>query len=181
MSILNNFNTIFRNDSYIKNLCKSSELEYEEVKKLAQRVYLNMFFDTLDKEAIQIYAKVMDVVIDNTLPLENQRSILVAKWKSKGKCTEDLIQTVCNSWKNREITVSFEDTINVNFNSLGGIPNDIETLKSALDKVKPAYLLIKYTFNWLYWDMWEGFELNWNQLESKNLTWDKLEGTVFKP
>lgn len=181
MTALDNFNNIFKNDPYIQALCNSLGLEQEEVEKLCQVIYLNMFFNTMDEETIQLYAEIMDIVIDTSLSIEDQRSIVMAKWKSKGKCTEELIQSVCDSWRNGEIIVDFENTINISFNSQGGVPSDIEALKIALNKVKPAYLSIEYTFNWLYWDLWESWEMSWDELESKNLTWDEFEATVNRP
>lgn len=182
-TLIKNFNKIFREDPYVIDLCASLGLEMDKVEEVLKNIYLNMFFDTMTEDlGIPIYAKTLGITIDNNLPIEEKRAIIQAKWKSKGKCSEELLQAVANSWKNGEVTVNFENSIiKITFSSIGGVPENLDNLKAAIDKVKPAYLLAEYTFNWLYWNMFESWNLSWDQLESKNLDWDNLEKQITKP
>jgi len=180
--VINNFNKIFREDSYVIELCKTYNIEYSKVEAIANIVYQNMFFDTMESDIIKNWAEIMNIMINENLSIEDKRSTIAAKWKSKGKCSEPMMQTVCDAWNNGEITITFiDDLLKIHFASIGGVPNDIEILKDAMDKVKPAYLTIEYIFNWLYWNLWDSWDLSWDEFEGKDLTWDELEKTIFKP
>jgi ribosome biogenesis GTPase len=79
-------------------------------------------------------------------------------------------------FRNQNITpivgdnVIFENNvINVTFASLVGVPDNIDSLKNAIDKAKPAYLLCNYIFNWLHWDLRDSWNLTWDERDSKNI------------
>ena len=44
-----------------------------------------------------------DAGLPSTGTLEERRTALIARWRGSGKCDVDLIQRVCDSWKNGEI------------------------------------------------------------------------------
>lgn len=182
-TLIQNFNKIFREDTYVLSIVNALGIELDTVEELAQKVYLNMFFDTMEEDlGIPIYAKTLGLNLREGLTTEEKRSIIQAKYRSKGKCDVDLIQSVCNAWKDGEVRVSFEDNLfTIRFMSLAGVPSDIQALKDALDKVKPAYRLLNYLYNFLFWDLLESWEMDWDYLESKNLTWDEFEITIEKP
>ena len=48
-----------------------------------------------------------DAGLPSTGTLEERRTALIARWRGSGKCDVDLIQRVCDSWKNGEISVGF--------------------------------------------------------------------------
>ena len=61
-----------------------------------------------------------------------------------------LLQAVADSWRNGDIDVTFPDgKIHITFVGSYGVPNDLDTLISMLDEVKPAHLAIVYTFRYL--------------------------------
>jgi len=181
--LIKNFNKILLKDPYILNLCNMLGIELDSLEELGAKIVRNTFFDSLDEDlGIPIYAKTLDITFREGLTTEEKNSIIQAKWKSKGKCDADLIQSVCNSWKAGEVSVDFVNSlIRIGFKSLAGIPSDVDALKKALDKVKPAYLLVDYIFNYLYWDLWDSWNMTWDYVDSKNLTWDNYEITIVKP
>ena len=180
---LMNFNKIFRSDQYLIDLCNSIGIELNAVEELMQKIYANMFFDTMDEElGIPAIAKNLQLTFPDNSTIAEKRNMIQAKWKSKGKCSEELLQSIANSWKNGEITVKFEnDIIKVTFANSAGVPEGIDNLKQAFDEVKPAYLLVEYLFNWLNWNLKDSWDLNWNYWDNLNLSWDDLEKTIIKP
>ena len=64
-----------------------------------------------------------DAGLPSTGTLEERRTALIARWRGSGKCDVDLIQRVCDSWKNGEISVGFaEGVILLTFVGAYGIP-----------------------------------------------------------
>lgn len=180
-SLIQNFNKIFRNDPYILELCNSFGLKLDDIEKKCQKIYLNMFFDTMDKDTISVIAKTLDIQLSISMTTEEKRSAIQAKWKSKGKISEELLQSVVSSWRNGEAILSFDSgIINIKFKTVIGYPVDLDLLKDAINKIKPAYL-IAYYINELYWDLLESYNLTWDEWESYDLSWEEWEIQIIKP
>ena len=181
--LLPNLNKIFKNDKYILFICNGIDLQLEETDKLLEKIRLNMFFDTIEEDlGILIIANTLGLSLGENLTTNEKRSIIEAKWKSKGKTSEEMLQTIANSWRNGEVTVTFENgIIAVRFSSIAGVPSDILSLQDALNKIRPAHLLIDYMFNFLYWNLFESWDFTWTQFEGKNLNWNQLEIQITTP
>ena len=182
-TLIKNFNIVFRKDPYILSLVNAIELQLDDIDVLCQKIYEKMFIDTISEDlGIPILAKNLLLEFPEGITTEEKRSILQAKWKSKGKGSEQMLQAIANSWKNGEVIVSIENNvINVTFASLVGVPDNIDGLKTSIDKAKPAYLLCNYIFNWLHWDLRDSWNLTWDERDSKNIDWDNWEKTIHRP
>ena len=44
-TLIQNFNKIFRKDPYILALCQSMGLQLDDIETIAQKIFLNIFFD----------------------------------------------------------------------------------------------------------------------------------------
>ena len=90
--------------------------------------------------------------LPSTGTLEERRTALIARWRGSGKCDVDLIQRVCDSWKNGEISVGFAaGVIMLTFVGAYGIPAPAElaALQEAVDRVIPCHLASKYLWRWI--------------------------------
>ena len=182
-NLLDNLNKLIREDEYIISLCNNIGIELDKVSLLIENIYKNLFFTSLDEKiGIPLMLNLLKLTLNENLTTEEKQQAIQAKWKAKGNCTEKLLQTVCDSWKNGIVDVDFiNDNLTLNFVGVAGIPSDLESLKAEVNKTKPAYLLVDYIFHYLYWDLWDSWDLTWDEFESKDLSWDELEITIFKP
>lgn len=90
--------------------------------------------------------------LPSTGTLEERRTALIARWRGSGKCDVDLIQRVCDSWKNGEISVGFaEGVIVLTFIGAYGIPTPAElaALQEAVDRTIPCHLAVSYLYRYL--------------------------------
>ncbi|MBY6860842.1 DUF2313 domain-containing protein, partial [Clostridium botulinum] len=79
-----------------------------------------------------------------------KNSIISARWKSEGKADLNLLQAICNSWKNGKVKVSFtEGRIVLKFVGEYGIPSDLDSLKKQINLSKPTHLPVEYLFAYL--------------------------------
>lgn len=95
--------------------------------------------------------------------LEERRTALIARWRGSGKCDVALIQRVCDSWKNGEISVGFaKGVILLTFIGAYGIPAPAElaALQEAVDRVIPCHLASKYLWRWILVREIEGMTLD---------------------
>lgn len=77
--------------------------------------------------------------------------------------TVDLIQRVCDSWKNGEISVGFaKGVVLLTFIGAYGIPAPAElaALQEAVDRVIPCHLASKYLWRWILVREIEGMTLD---------------------
>lgn len=93
-----------------------------------------------------------DAGLASTGTLEERRTALIARWRGSGKCDVDLIQRVCDSWKNGEISVGFaEGVIVLTFVGAYGVPEaaELAALQEAVDRTIPCHLAVSYLYRYL--------------------------------
>lgn len=150
--MVNLLHSLYRNDSWINQLFRTISLGLEEILTKCTRVHENSFFDTVDADGLNILEKEADIFSPSTQSIADRRAVVQAKWLSNNKATLAILQQVANSWRNGLISVGFVDgKIKITFNSPIGIPQNLQDLKDALEKVKPAHLPIWYVFAYWFW------------------------------
>lgn len=101
--------------------------------------------------------------LPSTGTLEERRTALIARWRGAGKCDVERIQSVCDSWRNGEISVGFaEGVVVLTFVGAYGIPAPAElaALQEAVDRVIPCHLASKYLWRWILVREIEGMTLD---------------------
>lgn len=85
--------------------------------------------------------------------MEERRRVVQSRWRSAtGKCDVNLIQRVCDSWRDGEIEVDFaEGVIVLRFVGAYGVPDDraMAALTEAVQAVIPAHLAMAYLYRYL--------------------------------
>lgn len=93
-----------------------------------------------------------DAGLASTGTLEERRTALIARWRAAGKCDVELIQRVCDSWKNGEISVGFaEGVIVLTFVGAYGVPEAgaLAALQDAIEHTIPCHLETEYLYRYL--------------------------------
>lgn len=93
-----------------------------------------------------------DAGLASTGTLEERRTALIARWRAAGKCDIDLIQRVCDAWKNGEISVGFaEGVIVLTFAGAYSVPEaaELAALQDAVEHTIPCHLAVSYLYRYL--------------------------------
>ena len=93
-----------------------------------------------------------DAGLASTGTLEERRTALIARWRGSGKCDVDLIQRVCDSWKNGEISVGFaKGVIVLTFVGAYGVLEaaELAALRDAVEHTIPCHLAVSYLYRYL--------------------------------
>ena len=93
-----------------------------------------------------------DAGLPSTGTLEERRTALIARWRGSGKCDVDLIQRVCDAWKNGEISVGFaKGVILLTFVGAYGVPEaaELAALRDAVEHTIPCHLAVSYLYRYL--------------------------------
>lgn len=141
---------LYRSDPWVEAIFTASGLTLDQVAEAILGVYNANWFDTMAEEYVAIYEKAMGITPRAGQTLEDRRSTIEARWKSAGKVDVALLRAVADSWKKGEVNVDFVDgKLALAFNSVYGVPEDLEGLLAAIDEVKPAHLALVYTLRYL--------------------------------
>ena len=174
--LLNNLQKLFRNDEFIKALFNSAGQALTSLNADITALEKERWFDTMSLIGVGIFENRLGFKTSNNSSIEDRRSQIEARWKMGGKSDLELLQNLADSWNNGAIEIKFNnDTIEVKFISIYGIPSDLAGLKNSLETAKPAHLAITYTFKYRTWG--ELKTKTWANLKTK--TWKDLrEGEI---
>ena len=93
-----------------------------------------------------------DAGLPSTGTLEERRTALIARWRGAGKCDVERIQSVCDSWRNGEISVGFaKGVIVLTFVGAYGVPEaaELAALQDAVEHTIPCHLAVQFLWRWL--------------------------------
>lgn len=96
---------LYQDDPFVNELFNSSGISLDNIGSLVDEVNDQIFFDKLTYWLLS-EEKILGLNPTAGTSIEDRRSAVQAKWKGSGKSDIDLIQSVCNSWKNGEVEVS---------------------------------------------------------------------------
>lgn len=146
---INALNKLYRDDPFIIDIFASISIFFENLYTFLLEVKNQFFFDKLTL-LLEDYEKWLAIKIKDTQTTADRCANVEARWKSKGHNSIELIQSVANSWNRGETKIEFiNGKLRVEFINSYGIPADLETLKEAIDDVKPAHLGVEYKFKYL--------------------------------
>lgn len=148
-NLMKDINAIYRNDELIKQLLDSVGIELDEFNFSVDDLVAQYWTDTVTW-GIPIWENLLGIKTDENKNINDRRATIEARWKSDGKSDLNLIQAICNTWKNGEVSVAFVNgQIKLTFNSIIGVPVDLQGLLNAVDDVKPAHLAVIYVLKYL--------------------------------
>lgn len=144
-SILNLLNKDYRSDVFTQDLTSAIALWLEKFKNKIIEVINNFFFDSLNIDGCEYFEKALD--IEPKGDITNRRSSIQAKWLSSNHNCIQLIQNVCNAWKDGEALADFiNGKILIKFIGAYGIPDGLEYIKNCIETIKPAHIGYGFEF-----------------------------------
>jgi len=99
--------------------------------------------------AMNIYEKELGIVTDTSKSLAYRASVVMSRWRGNGNLSATLLATVCDAFTNGDVQVTFDGTIHVKFTSILGVPLNMSDLEAVVALIKPAYLLLDYSYAYL--------------------------------
>lgn len=151
--IIEHFPRYYDESKIAKELTHPIDLENERliqaVKTTKNEFVVNTAIYTLSK-----YEEEYGLPVNPNVTIEERRSRITARMRSTGTTTKELIKTIVDSWTNGDVNI-IEDSANykitIEFNSVLGIPPNIDDVKLAIREVLPAHLDVEYKFKYNTW------------------------------
>ena len=139
LDIIRQLPSAYRRDTWVRDLlCCIAALD-EKQRESALETAAQLFPDAMTW-ILETEERIAGLDGNAALTLEERRTALQARWRAAGKCDVELIQRVCDSWKNGEISVGFaEGVIVLTFVGAYGVPEaaELAALQDAVEHTIP--------------------------------------------
>ena len=147
--MLRSLPTAYRQDQWVRDLLGAiqslDDAQREAMLDTAAQLYPDSMTWLLETEE-------RAANLPSTGTLEERRTALIARWRGAGKCDVERIQSVCDSWRNGEISVGFaEGVIVLTFVGAYGMPEPaaLTALQDVIECTIPCHLAVQYLWRWL--------------------------------
>ena len=148
-NMLRSLPVAYRTDKWVRDLLAAiqslDDTQREQMLDITQQLFPGSMTWALAIEE-------RDAGLASTGTLEERRTALIARWRAAGKCDVELIQRVCDSWKNGEISVGFAaGVIVLTFVGAYGVPEaaELAALQDAVENTIPCHLAVSYLYRYL--------------------------------
>lgn len=152
LDILRNLPTAYRGDKWVRDLLGAVASLDDMQRAAALETAAQLFPDSMTF-ILDVEERMAGLSGNAALPIEERRTALMARWRAAGKCDVDLIQRVCDSWRNGEIEVGFAaGVIVLTFVGAYGVPEAaaLAALQDAIEHTIPCHLATEYLYRYLF-------------------------------
>lgn len=150
-NMLRSLPVAYRADRWVRDLLGCIAALDEKHRESALETAAQLFPDSMTF-ILDVEERMAGLAGNAALTLEERRTALQARWRAAGKCDVELIQRVCDSWKNGEISVGFaKGVILLTFVGAYGVPEaaELAALQEAIEHTIPCHLAAEYLWRWL--------------------------------
>lgn len=150
-NMLRSLPVAYRTDKWVRDLLGCIAALDEKQRESALETAAQLFPDAMTW-ILETEERIAGLEGNAALTLEERRTALQARWRAAGKCDVELIQRVCDSWKNGEISVGFaKGVIVLTFVGAYGVPEaaELAALQEAIEHTIPCHLESEYLWRWL--------------------------------
>lgn len=158
-------------------LTNAESLEFDHLNDELAEVESNMTLSGTTLRCIDRREAEFGVASDSRKPIEQRRAVLIAKLRGQGTTTPEFIKNVALSFQYGEVDVVEDEapyTVRIVFESVLGVPPNMQDFINALEEVKPAHLVFEYVYKYNTWDMLEAFHKTWDEWADTGVTFDGL-------
>lgn len=147
--LLKYLHQFYRKSEFLHNFFEAVQTVLNTLNKNITRLEFLLHFNKLDKAGCEWWEKLLNIT-EISLKLEDRRAKIRAKFISRTHNDLELIQKICDSWKNGETEVDFiGGKIQIKFLSEYGVPEALDNLLKTIGEVKPAHLAYYLVFKYL--------------------------------
>lgn len=142
-------------DYYKENetMLKLQEIFTKRAKELREFLLkeFSQIFPTLTTSGLSRWEKILDIKSDISIDLKSRRERICSKLLSNETTTIDVIKAIIKVFTNGDVEIIEENELyhfKVKFTNIIGRPKRLESVRNAIEELKPAHL--SYEFIFLY-------------------------------
>ena len=153
--ILKLLHKFYKKDDYVQVLTDVVQTLIYDIDVIITRLCNFLHFNRLDNEGCIWWGKLLNLSLPNTMTLKNKQSSIRARWRIGNHNSIQLIKNICSSWENGDCQATFvkdennNGIIKLSFGGAYGVPDNLDTLLSLIDEIKPAHISYETFFKFL--------------------------------
>lgn len=123
------------------------------------------------------WSELVGVDFNTENDIDTARSNVIAKMKSNGTTTVDVIKAVAESYSNgtcEVIELYDQYKFIVKFTSTLGVPVRIAEIKKIIEKIKPAHLDFEFEYTYRTWSDLLLLNNPWTRYKDNHITWEDI-------
>lgn len=143
--------TIYGESEQVKDLQQGIRHALEKLWEAGDAMFDNSFAAAA-LDGLELWERAYGIDTDLSLSAQHRRENLIAKMRSAGTTTVAMLKSVAESYANGNVTVTeyYADyKFTIAFVSTRGIPAQMDKLKAAVEKIKPAHLAVEYVYTYV--------------------------------
>lgn len=147
---LKSIHWLIAKDPWTQAIFEAAGIQFDVQAQRIVDIYNFNDFDKLSAKYLELYETMLGITTDESKSLADRRAYVWAMWNKSTPPTKAAIQSICDAWMNGECDVDAgAGYVEITFNSVMGVPADLDTLKKALLDVLPAHLEVQWQFKYL--------------------------------
>lgn len=147
---LRQLHNIIQRDPWVQTIMLAAGYPLDRLAEMLVEAWGADDFDALTADQCQRYERMLALTVTGG-SLEDRRSAIQAAWRTGESPNAEMLQSLCDSWRNGEVAVSYDystGTVTLTFTGEIGVPDDIIGLKNAMVKAVPAHIKIEYAYHY---------------------------------
>ena len=140
-----------------------------------EEIVNNAYIKDMNEEALSRIEKEFKIKSTNDMTLEDRKTFLLSILRGIGVTNVERLKIIAQSYECGDIEViqNYSSySIIIKFVSILGIPERLDDLKIAIEKVVPCHLGVSYEFTYCLWKNLTQDDYLW--IELKKFTWDDV-------
>lgn len=132
---------------------------------------------------LEPYEALFGIPTDLSKPLVYRRQRLLTKLQGTGTITTGFIANMAANYENGVVQVRenpTDQTVDIRFTSMKGIPPNLDDFKRMLEEVAPAHLKITYSYTYLTRREFDGAQITAGDFDDLRITAGLLGTTDFE-
>ncbi|NOU68396.1 DUF2313 domain-containing protein [Paenibacillus sp. LMG 31461] len=124
------------------------------------------------------WENILGITTDITKPNNQRRSVIKSKIRGTGTVNMQLLHNVIASYEHGTVEIIVQPAafqINIRFIDTAGTPPNFIDIQRAVEEIKPAHLVVLYSFRYLIWNELNEYNPTWDELDAIGFTWDQFE------
>lgn len=169
-----------KRSEYVRDIEHMLEAIIGQGENKYQNTIDGLFVTTAGIESIEKYETDYGIVTSINSTLEDRRSVILAKMRGQGTCTEQMVKNMAIAFSGGEVELEQhpEDfSVDIKFVGTLGIPPNMEDFRRAVEEVLPAHITYLLVYTYATWQMARSF--TWGSLN--DYTWEQFRnGDMMK-
>lgn len=161
----------FPNDRSLNSIYDTQQDEVDNYKYNIEDLVNQCYIDTATW-GLDFWEELLGISSVNST-IDQRRGAIKSALIGQGTVTVKVIEETAKAFTGGDVKVSENIepfTFEVKFTGTKGVPPKFDTLQERINIIKPAHLLVKYTFTYNNWAFVGGF--NWREISED--TWDQI-------